>query len=158
MKVLYPGSFDPLTFGHLDLIQRASDLFGEVLIAILENPSKKATFSCERRIEQIENATRDIPGCRAITFKGLTVDCARKHDADLILRGLRAMSDFEYELQVAHTNRTLNSQYETIFLATEAHHSFLSSSVVKEVARFGGEIRHMVPEFIANDLLALTTN
>ncbi len=158
MKALYPGSFDPLTFGHLDLIQRASDLFGEVLIAVLENPSKKATFSSERRIEQIKNATKDIPGCRAITFKGLTVDCAREHNADLILRGLRAMSDFEYELQVAHTNRSLNNQYETIFLATETHHSFLSSSVVKEVARFGGEIRHMVPEFIAKDLMKLNTN
>ena len=158
MKALYPGSFDPLTFGHLDLIQRGSDLFGEVLIAVLENPSKKATFSCERRIEQINDATRDIPGCRTIAFKGLTVDCAREHNADLILRGLRAMSDFEYELQVAHTNRSLNNQYETIFLATETHHSFLSSSVVKEVARFGGEIRHMVPEFIAKDLLALNTN
>ena len=158
MKALYPGSFDPLTFGHLDLIQRASDLFGEVLIAVLENSSKMATFSCERRIEQIENATKEIPGCRAITFKGLTVDCAREHNADLILRGLRAMSDFEYELQVAHTNRSLNNQFETIFLATETHHSFLSSSVVKEVARFGGEIRHMVPEFIANDLIKLNTN
>ena len=90
MKALYPGSFDPLTFGHLDLIQRGSDLFGEVLIAVLENPSKKATFPCERRIEQIKNATRDIPGCRTIAFKGLTVDCAREHNADLILRGLRA--------------------------------------------------------------------
>ena len=101
MKALYPGSFDPLTFGHLDLIQRGSDLFGEVLIAVLENPSKKATFSCERRIEQIKNATRDIPGCRTVAFKGLTVDCAREHNADLILRGLRAMSDFEYELQIS---------------------------------------------------------
>ena len=158
MKALYPGSFDPLTFGHLDLIQRASDLFGEVIIAVLENPSKKATFSCDRRIEQIENATKEIKGCRAVTFKGLTVDCAREHKADLILRGLRAMSDFEYELQVAHTNRSLNNQYETIFLATETHHSFLSSSVVKEVARFGGEIRHMVPEFIAKDLMKLNIN
>ena len=158
MKALYPGSFDPLTFGHLALIKRGSDLFGEVLIAVLENPSKKATFPCERRIEQIKNATRDIPGCRTKAFKGLTVDCAREHNVDLILRGLRAMSDFEYELQVAHTNRSLNNQYETIFLATETHHSFLSSSVVKEVARFGGEIRHMVPEFIAKDLLALNTN
>ena len=158
MKALYPGSFDPLTFGHLDLIQRGSDLFGEVLIAVLENPAKKATFSCERRIEQIKNATKDISGCRTIAFKGLTVDCALENNADLILRGLRAMSDFEYELQVAHTNRSLNNQYETIFLATETHHSFLSSSVVKEVARFGGEIRHMVPEFIAKDLMKLNTN
>ena len=152
MKALYPGSFDPLTFGHLDLIQRGSDLFGEVLIAVLENPSKKATFSCERRIEQIENATRDIPGCRTIAFKGLTVDCAREHNADLILRGLRAMSDFEYELQIAHTNKSLNNDVETIFLSTNTNFSFLSSSLVKEVAKFGGEINHMVPPDVERDL------
>ena len=152
MKALYPGSFDPLTFGHLDLIQRGSDLFGEVLIAVLENPSKKATFSCERRIEQIKNATRDIPGCRTIAFKGLTVDCAREHNADLILRGLRAMSDFEYELQIAHTNKSLNTEIETIFLSTNTNFSFLSSSLVKEVAKFGGEISHMVPLSVERDL------
>ena len=152
MKALYPGSFDPLTFGHLDLIQRGSDLFGEVLIAVLENPAKKATFSCERRIEQIENATRDIPGCRTIAFKGLTVDCALEHNADLILRGLRAMSDFEYELQIAHTNKSLNNDIETIFLSTNTNYSFLSSSLVKEVAKFGGEINHMVPPSVEKDL------
>ena len=158
MKVLYPGSFDPLTFGHLDLIQRGSNLFGEILIAVLENPDKHPTFSCERRIEQINHATRHIKDCKCISFKGLTVECAKEHNVDLILRGLRAMSDFEYELQVAHTNRSLDSKYETVFLATETHHSFLSSSVVKEVARFGGEIRHMVPEFIAKDLLEINHN
>ena len=158
MKALYPGSFDPLTFGHLDLIQRGCDLFGEVLIAVLENPSKKATFSCERRIEQIKNATNQIQGCTTIAFKGLTVDCAREHNADLILRGLRAMSDFEYELQIAHTNRTLNKSIETIFLATESHHSFLSSSVVKEVARFGGKTSHMVPDLVSRDLIQLYSN
>ena len=152
MKALYPGSFDPLTFGHLDLIQRGSDLFGEVLIAVLENPSKKATFSCERRIEQIKNATKDIPGCRTIAFKGLTVDCARENNADLILRGLRAMSDFEYELQIAHTNKSLNTEIETIFLSTNTNYSFLSSSLVKEVAKFGGEIDHMVPDSVERDL------
>ena len=152
MKALYPGSFDPLTFGHLDLIQRGSDLFGEVLIAVLENPSKKSTFSCKRRIEQIENATKDIPGCRTIAFKGLTVDCARENNADLILRGLRAMSDFEYELQIAHTNKSLNTEIETIFLSTNTNYSFLSSSLVKEVAKFGGEINHMVPDYVERDL------
>ena len=152
MKALYPGSFDPLTFGHLDLIQRGSDLFGEVLIAVLENPSKKATFSCERRIEQIKNATKDIPGCRTIAFKGLTVDCAHEHKVDLILRGLRAMSDFEYELQISHTNRSLNREIETIFLSTDTNFSFLSSSLVKEVAKFNGEIKHMVPPIVERDL------
>tara|TARA_B100001250_G_C19203201_1_gene530337 strand:+ start:26 stop:505 length:480 start_codon:yes stop_codon:yes gene_type:complete len=155
MKALYPGSFDPLTFGHLDLIHRGCKLFGEVVIAVLENPTKKSTFSIERRVIQIKEATKEITGCSVISFKGLTVNCAKENNVDLILRGLRAMSDFEYELQVAHTNRSLDVLYETIFLATETHHSFLSSSVVKEVAKFGGEIRHMVPEFIATDLKRL---
>ena len=155
MKVLYPGSFDPLTFGHLDLIKRAIDSFGEVIIAVLENPTKKSTFSVNRRLEQIKQATYQLRQIEIISYKGLTVDCAKKFQVDLILRGLRAMSDFEYELQIAHTNRSINDSIETIFLATEAHHSFLSSSVVKEVARFGGEISHMVPEAVAKDLKRL---
>ena len=152
MKVLYPGSFDPLTFGHLDLIKRAIDSFGEVIIAVLENPTKKSTFSVTRRLEQIKQATYQLNQIEIISYKGLTVDCAKKFQVDLILRGLRAMSDFEYELQIAHTNRSINASIETIFLATEAHHSFLSSSVVKEVAMFGGNVDHMVPKMIANDL------
>ena len=152
MRVLYPGSFDPLTFGHLDLIQRGCNLFGEIIIAVLENPKKTPTFSLERRMEHIKTAVKGIEGAEVCSFKGLTVDCAKTKDADLILRGLRAMSDFEYELQIAHTNRSLDDSIETAFLATETHHSFLSSSVVKEVARFGGEVNHMVPEIVAIDL------
>ena len=152
MKVLYPGSFDPLTFGHLDLIKRAIDSFGEVIIAVLENPTKKSTFTVNRRLEQIKQATNQLSKIEIISYKGLTVDCAKKFQVDLILRGLRAMSDFEYELQIAHTNRSIDASIETIFLATEAHHSFLSSSVVKEVAMFGGNVDHMVPKMIAKDL------
>ena len=152
MKVLYPGSFDPLTFGHLDLIYRASELFGSVIVSVLENPSKNSTFSVERRINQIKDAATDIENIEVVSYKGLTIDCAIKHNVEIILRGLRAMSDFEYELQIAHTNRTLNRSIETIFLATETHHSFLSSSVVKEVAMFGGNVDHMVPKMIAKDL------
>ena len=152
MKVLYPGSFDPLTFGHLDLIKRAIDSFGEVIIAVLENPTKKSTFTVNRRLEQIKQATNQLGKIEIISYKGLTVDCAKKFHVDLILRGLRAMSDFEYELQIAHTNRSIDASIETIFLATEAHHSFLSSSVVKEVAMFGGNVDHMVPRIIAKDL------
>ena len=158
MKILYPGTFDPLTNGHLDLIERSQKIFGNVIVAVLENTNKTPTFKLEQRIKQIKHSTNHLKNTNVISYNGLTVDCANELNADLILRGLRAMSDFEYELQVAHTNRSLNNQYETIFLATETHHSFLSSSVVKEVARFGGEIRHMVPEFIAKDLLALNTN
>ncbi len=155
MRALYPGSFDPLTLGHLDLIERASGLFGEVVIAVLQNPGKTPAFALERRLDQIRIATRHLKGVEVISFDGLTVECARKHNVNLILRGLRAMSDFEYELQIAHTNRSLSADFETVFLATSAHHSFLSSSVVKEVARFGGPVGHMVPEVVADDLARL---
>ncbi len=155
MKALYPGSFDPLTLGHLDLINRGCDLFGGVLVAVLKNPEKHSTFDLETRIRQISEATAHLKGVEVISFEGLTVNCAKQNKVDLILRGLRAMSDFEYELQLAHTNRTLDADYETVFLATEAHHSFLSSSVVKEVARHGGETEHMVPQGVAKDLRRL---
>ena len=152
MRALYPGSFDPLTNGHMDLIERAVSLFGEVVVAVLSNPSKRPAFSVEERIEQIRTATGHLSGVEVISFDGLTVNCAVTHRADLILRGLRAMSDFEYELQIAHTNRSLADDLETVFMATTARHSFLSSSVVKEVARFGGSIDHMVPPEVAKEL------
>ena len=152
MRALYPGSFDPLTNGHMDLIERAVSLFGEVVVAVLSNPSKRPAFSVEERIEQIRTATGHLSGVEVISFDGLTVNCAVTHRTDLILRGLRAMSDFEYELQIAHTNRSLAPDLETVFMATTARHSFLSSSVVKEVARFGGSIDHMVPPEVAKDL------
>ena len=155
MKVLYPGSFDPLTLGHLDLIERASSLFNEIVVAVLNNPVKQPTFNLETRLSQITEATYHIHNLEVISFEGLTVDCAKNMKVGLIIRGLRAMSDFEYELQIAHTNRSLNQDFETIFLATEAHYSFLSSSVVKEVARFGGDTSHMVPKGVAKDLKAL---
>ena len=152
MRALYPGSFDPLTNGHMDLIERAVALFGQVTVAVLSNPNKKPAFSVDQRIGQIQCATRHLNGIDVISFDGLTVHCAVTHQADLILRGLRAMSDFEYELQIAHTNRSLAENLETIFLATSTRHSFLSSSVVKEVARFGGPVDHMVPKEVAKDL------
>ncbi len=153
MKALYPGSFDPLTLGHLDLVKRGCCLFDELIIAVLENPHKEPTFSLEKRIKQISEATNGLNRVKIISFKGLTVDCARENKVNLILRGLRAMSDFEYELQIAHTNRSLDSDIETIFLATETHYSFLSSSVVKEVARYKGNINHMVTPMVGKDLI-----
>ena len=152
MKILYPGTFDPLTNGHLDLIQRAEKLFGNVVVAVLENTSKKPTFDLGRRLIQINKAISHLSNIDVISYEGLTVDCAKKVNANLILRGLRAMSDFEYELQIAHTNKSLNSEIETIFLSTNTNFSFLSSSLVKEVAKFGGEINHMVPEAVELDL------
>ena len=152
MKILYPGTFDPLTNGHLDLIQRAEKLFGNVVVAVLENTNKIPTFDLNKRILQIRTSLSHLPHIEVISYSGLTVDCAKDVKANIILRGLRAMSDFEYELQIAHTNKSLNKEIETIFLSTNTNYSFLSSSLVKEVAKFGGEISHMVPVTVEDDL------
>ena len=155
MHALYPGSFDPLTLGHLDLIERSARLFTGVTVAVLQNPSKNPTFPLEQRLGQIRAATSHLPTVQVASFDGLTVDFARSCGAAVILRGLRALSDFEFELQIAHTNKTLAPAIETLFLATAVQHSFLSSSVVKEVARFGGAVEHMVPRGVAGDLARL---
>ena len=152
MKILYPGTFDPLTNGHLDLIQRSEKLFGNVVVAVLENTNKTPTFDLKKRILQIRTSLSHLPHIEVISYSGLTVDCAKDVKANIILRGLRAMSDFEYELQIAHTNKSLNKEIETIFLSTNTNYSFLSSSLVKEVAKFGGEISHMVPVTVEDDL------
>ena len=133
MRALYPGSFDPVTFGHLDLIQRASGLFDEVIVAVLRNPNKQPTFPLEQRLDQLSQATAHLPQVRVTSFEGLTVNFALQEQARVILRGLRALSDFEFELQLAHTNASLSSAVDTLFMATAVNHSFLSSSVVKEV-------------------------
>ena len=155
MKALYPGSFDPLTLGHLDVIERGAHLFDGLVVAVLRNPSKNPCFSVEQRIEQIRSATAHLHQIEVAAFDGLTVEFAERCGAGVILRGLRALSDFEYELQIAHTNKSLAPKLETLFLATATAHSFLSSSVVKEVARFGGPVGHMVPTGVAEDLLRL---
>jgi pantetheine-phosphate adenylyltransferase len=155
MRALYPGSFDPLTLGHLDLIERGSRLFEGLVVAVLQNPSKIPAFSLEERLDQIRAATAGLPGVEVDSFDGLTVDFARRCGAGVILRGLRALSDFEFELQIAHTNHSLAPSVETLFLATAVQHSFLSSSVVKEVARFGGDVSHLVPTGVAQDLSRL---
>ena len=155
MKALYPGSFDPLTLGHLDVIERGAHLFDGLVVAVLRNPSKNPCFSVEQRIEQIRGATAHLNQIEVAAFDGLTVEFAERCGAGVILRGLRALSAFEYELQIAHTNKSLAPELETLFLATATAHSFLSSSVVKEVARFGGPVSHMVPTGVAEDLLRL---
>ena len=155
MNVLYPGSFDPLTLGHLDLIERSVRLFDGVVVAVLQNPSKTPSFPLGQRLEQIRMATAHLKGVEVSSFDGLTVDFAQRCGATVILRGLRALSDFEFELQISHTNHSLAPAVETLFMATSVQHSFLSSSVVKEVARFGGDVRHMVPTGVAEDLARL---
>lgn len=148
MIALYPGSFDPLTNGHLDIIERAARLFDCVVVAILTNPDKSPLFSTEERIDQIQKATVYLDQVEVDTFHGLTVKFAQQRGARVLIRGLRAVSDFELELQMAQTNRTLAPEIETLFLSTSTVHSFLSSSLVKGIARLGGPVSHMVPRHI----------
>jgi len=149
---IYPGSFDPITLGHLDLIERGSRLFAKVVVAVLRNPNKVPLFTVQQRLEQIRLSTQHLPNVDVDGFDGLTVKYAQMRGAQVLLRGLRAVSDFEVELQMAHTNKTLSTQIETVFLATSNEYSFLSSSVVREVARFGGSVDHLVPPHVARDI------
>ncbi|CEJ43309.1 pantetheine-phosphate adenylyltransferase [Umezakia ovalisporum] len=152
MIAIYPGSFDPITLGHLDIIERGSRLFEQVIVAVLRNPQKIPLFTVQERLDQIRLTTQHLSNVEVDGFDGLTVNYAQKRHAQVLLRGLRAISDFEVELQMAHTNKTISTQIETVFLATSNEYSFLSSSVVKEIARFGGSIDHLVPQQIAQDI------
>lgn len=152
MIAIYPGSFDPITLGHLDLIQRSSKLFDKIVVAVLRNPNKQPLFSIEQRMEQIKECTKEIKNVEIDSFEGLTVDYAIMRGAKVLLRGLRVLSDFEQELQMAHTNKTLSNEIETIFLVTATEYSFLSSSIVKEIAKFGGSIDHLVSSYVAKEM------
>ncbi|BAZ69167.1 MAG: pantetheine-phosphate adenylyltransferase [Pelatocladus maniniholoensis HA4357-MV3] len=152
MIAIYPGSFDPITLGHLDIIQRGSRLFTKVIVAVLRNPNKTPLFSIQKRLELIRYSVKHLPNVEADAFDGLTVNYAHMREAAVLLRGLRAISDFEIELQMAHINKTLSVDIETVFLATSNEYSFLSSSVVKEIARFGGSVDHLVPPHVALDI------
>jgi pantetheine-phosphate adenylyltransferase len=152
MIAIYPGSFDPITLGHLDIIERSVPLFERVIVAVLYNPNKNPLFSVEKRIEQISYCTKHLKNVEIDSFSGLTVDYAKLKGAKVLLRGLRVLSDFEKELQMAHTNKTLWEGIETVFLATTKEYSFLSSSVVKEIAQFGGSVSHLVPENVSRDI------
>jgi len=152
MLAVYPGSFDPITLGHLDIIERGCRLFEQVIVAVSFNPNKTALFSVQQRMEQIRACTQHLPNLEIDSFQSLTVHYARARGAQVLLRGLRVLSDFEYELQMAHTNHSLAEQIETVFLATSNEYSFLSSSLVKEIAKFGGSVNHLVPHNVALDL------
>jgi pantetheine-phosphate adenylyltransferase len=149
---IYPGSFDPVTFGHIDIIERGSHLFEWVIVAVLRNPSKTPLFTVEQRLIQIRQSISHLDNVEVASFEGLTVDYAKQRKAQVLLRGLRVLSDFEMELQMAHTNKTLSDTIETVFLATSNEYSFLSSSVVKEIAKFGGSVDHLVPNHVAIDI------
>lgn len=142
---IYPGSFDPVTNGHIDIAKRGLKLFDRIIIAILHNPGKKALFSIEERLEMLGESMQGIKNIEFDTFDGLLVDYAQKRKASAILRGMRAVSDFEYEFQLALMNRKLNRDVETVFLMTGLRWIFTSSSIIKEAVRFGGDISDMVP-------------
>ena len=147
-KAIYPGSFDPVTLGHLDIIERTSKMFDRVIIGVLNNKSKSPLFSVEERVNMLKEVTANLPNVEVQSFEGLLIDFVRKNDARVIVRGLRAITDFEYELQMAQTNHKLASDVETVFLTTNLQYSYLSSTTVKEVAAFGGDISQFVPEYI----------
>ncbi|MCH5268269.1 MAG: pantetheine-phosphate adenylyltransferase [Lachnospiraceae bacterium] len=144
-KAVFPGSFDPVTVGHMDLIKRAATMFDEVVIGVLRNTTKQPLCSVEERVALLERLVADIPGVRVAAFDGLLIDFLRQNKACAVIRGLRTAADFEYELPIAQTNRHLEPEADTVFLATAPEHSYISSSGVKEILQFGGEITGLVP-------------
>ncbi|MCI8922980.1 MAG: pantetheine-phosphate adenylyltransferase [Lachnospiraceae bacterium] len=147
---IYPGSFDPVTYGHMDVIRRAANIFDELTVSVLNNKLKTPLFSVEERVKILQEAVKDIPNVKVESFSGLLVDYARSRDIHVVIRGLRAITDFEYELQNAQTNAKLSDgALDTIFLTTSLEYAYLSSSSVKEIASFHGDISMCVPEFVA---------
>ncbi|MGB9553846.1 MAG: pantetheine-phosphate adenylyltransferase [bacterium] len=151
-KAVIPGSFDPVTYGHLDIVQRARRLFDEIIVAVLENHEKRFLFSVDERVDMLKEVTKGFHGVTVDSFSGLLVTYMKRVNAMIIVRGLRALSDYEYELQMALTNHELDEGVETIFLASSARYSFLSSRIVKEVASLGGKISDFVPPYVEQKL------
>lgn len=146
MKIaVYPGSFDPITYGHLDVIRRSSLMFDKLIIAVLKNSGKNPLFSSMERVNMIKGVTKEFPNVEVDSFAGLTVDYVREKHAQVIVRGLRAVTDFEYELQMAQTNRKIAPDVDTVFLTTSLEYAYLSSSIVKEVARYNGDLTNFIP-------------
>lgn len=154
MKALYPGSFDPITYGHLDVLQRARKVFDQLTVAVVENPRKAPLFSAQERRRLVEESLREvgIDDVPVIVYSGLLIECAKQLGVVAIVRGLRATSDFDYEFQMALTNRDLDSDIETVFFMTAGRYSFLSSSIVKEVKRYGGDVSKFVPRCVERAL------
>ena len=148
LRAIYPGSFDPVTLGHIDIIRRSSTITEELIVGVLQNKSKIPLFSVEERVRMLKEVTKEIKNVKIVPFEGLLIDFAREVEAKVIVRGLRAVTDFEYELQMAQTNHKLNPEIETMFMTTGLDYSYLSSSVVREIAAFGGDISQFVPESV----------
>ena len=149
---IYPGSFDPVTCGHLDIIKRSAKVFDKVIIAVLNNTSKHPLFTVEERMAFLKRCVVDIPNCEIDSFGGLLMDYAKQKDATTVIRGLRAVSDFEYEFQMALLNKQLNPEIETMFMITNINCLYISSSVVKEICQYGGDAKGLIPEEIINDV------
>ena len=152
VKAVYPGSFDPVTFGHLDIIQRAAKVVDELIIGVLVNSEKNPLFSMEERVEMIKEAVKDLDNVKVMSFAGLTVNFAKENGASVIIRGLRAVTDFEIEMQIAQTNHSIDSDVDTMFLTTSLEYAFLSSTIVKEIAYYGSDVRKLVPANVADEL------
>ena len=152
LRAIYPGSFDPVTYGHLDIIERSCKIADELIVGVLNNNAKMPLFSVEERVNILEKATKDIPNVIIKPFNGLSVNFAKENEAQVIVRGLRAVTDFEYELQMAQTNRVLAPDVDTVFLTTSLEYAYVSSTIMKEVARFGGDLSKFAPPEIIQAL------
>lgn len=144
-RAIYPGSFDPATFGHLDIIERSAKIVDELLVGVLNNSAKKSLFTVEERVKMLQNMTKHLPNVKVVSFDGLLIDYMKEADATIIIRGLRAVTDFEYELQIAQVNHVGNPEVETVFLTSSLQYAYLSSTIVKEFASYGGDISKFVP-------------
>jgi len=151
-KAVYPGSFDPITNGHLDIIKRSSEIFDKVIVSVVNNPNKNPMFNLEKRVEMIRRATEDIDNIEIDCFSGLLIEYVKEKKVNVIVKGLRAVSDFEYEFQMALMNRKLNQNIETLFMMTNNQYSYLSSSLVKEVFKLGGCIEGLVPDIVIKEM------
>ena len=152
LRAIYPGSFDPVTLGHMDIIRRSSNIVDELIVGVLNNNAKTPLFSVKERVIMLKEATKELENVQIIPFEGLLIDFVKKMDAKLVIRGLRAITDFEYELQMSQTNHKLAPDIETMFLTTSLEYSFLSSTTVKEIATFGGDISQFVPPVVIENI------
>ncbi|MCR5087819.1 MAG: pantetheine-phosphate adenylyltransferase [Lachnospiraceae bacterium] len=152
VRAIYPGSFDPVTLGHLDIIRRAANVVDELIIAVLVNSAKNPLFTMEERVALLEETCKEFDNVKVMSFEGLTIDFAMKNDAKLIIRGLRAVTDFESEMQIAQTNHSVNPEIDTMFFTTSLEYAFLSSTVAKEMAYYGADVSKMLPPVVAQAL------
>jgi pantetheine-phosphate adenylyltransferase len=150
---IYPGTFDPITFGHIDIAVRASKIFTRVIAVVAQNSGKKTVFNLDERLDMVKTVLKDVPNIKVISYSGLIVNCLLEYKASVIIRGLRAISDFEYEFQMAFTNRNMNAKAETVFLTPSAEYVYLNSTMVKQIAQLGGDISQFVPAYVKKQLV-----